>query len=487
MQHRPDLPAHDTQIVVVYRPIDHLKPDPSNPRRHERKQIQKIAESIQAFGFNVPILIDAELRVIAGNGRLLACRHLGRSEVPTISLEHLSEAQARAFMIADNRLTEIANWDDRLLGEPLRELSELNLDFSLEVTGFDMAEIDLLIEGASTTAQPDPDDTQLSIGSGPAVTRPGDTWLLGSHRIHCGSALDEPAYRALMQEDRAAMVFTDPPYNVPIAGHVSGLGAIRHREFPMASGEMGAAEFTAFLTRALSLLAAHSLDGSLHFICMDWRHMGELLAAGKRAYAELKNLCVWTKDNAGMGSLYRSQHELVFVYKNGRDAHQNHIQLGRYGRNRSNVWSYPGVNAFSRQGAEGNLLALHPTVKPVAMVADALRDCSGRGEIVLDAFLGSGTTLIAAERIGRICRGLELDPSMSTLRSGGGRRQRASAPGTAEMAGCLMILPRKLERRHDPALRRIPSGLWQAAPTRPVQEGPIRQSEGAPKGLGEFC
>jgi DNA modification methylase len=213
-----------------------------------------------------------------------------------------------------------------------------------------------------------------------------------------------------MDDTRAAMVFTDPPYNVPIDGHASGLGAVRHREFAMASGEMDEAEFTEFLARCFALLARYSLDGALHFVCMDWRHMGELLAAGKRAYTELKNLCVWTKDNAGMGSLYRSQHEFVFVFKHGREAHQNHVQLGRYGRNRSNVWAYPGVNSFSRHGAEGNLLALHPTVKPVALVADALRDCSCRGEVVLDAFLGSCTTLIAAERTGRICRGIELDP-----------------------------------------------------------------------------
>ncbi len=404
------LPIRDPRIEVVYRPIDLLRPDPRNARRHSRKQIRQIADSIRAFGFNVPILVDTELKVIAGHGRLLACDLLGRKEVPTINLEHLSPAQARAFMIADNRLTEIATWDDRLLGEQLRELSELNLDFSLEATGFDMAEIDLLIEGASATPEPDPDDVPLAIGSGPAVTRPGDTWLLGRHRIHCGSALDEAAYCILMEETRAAMIFTDPPYNVPIDGHVGGLGAIHHREFAMASGEMDEAEYTAFLTRVLGLLAGYSRDGALHFICMDWRHMGELLAAGKRAYSELKNLCVWTKDNAGMGSLYRSQHELVFLFKHGRDAHQNHVQLGRYGRNRSNVWSYPGVNSFSRSGTEGNLLALHPTVKPVALVADALRDCSSRGEIVLDAFLGSGTTLIAAERTGRVCRGLEIDP-----------------------------------------------------------------------------
>jgi DNA modification methylase len=410
MQHHPALPTRAPRIEITYRPIDQLKPDPRNPRRHERKQIRQIADSIVAFGFNVPILVDADLKVIVGHGRLLACRYLGRTEVPTISLEHLSKAQARAFMIADNRLTEIASWDDRLLGEQLRELSELDLDFSLEVTGFEMAEIDLLIEGASEAPAPDADDLVPSVATGPAVTRPGDTWILGPHRIHCGSALDEAAYRMLMAETRAAVVFTDPPYNVPIDGNVGGLGVIHHREFAMASGEMDEAEFIAFLTRALGHLAANSQDGSLHFICMDWRHMGELLAAGRRTYAELKNLCVWNKDNAGMGSLYRSQHELVFVFKHGRDSHQNHIQLGRYGRNRSNVWSYPGVNSFSRNGTEGNLLALHPTVKPVALVADALRDCSGRGEIVLDAFLGSGTTLIAAERTGRICRGLELDP-----------------------------------------------------------------------------
>src|SRR4051794_30338025 len=410
MQHESVLPARESRVEIVYRPIDQLRPDPKNPRRHEKKQIRKIADSIAAFGFNVPILIDAELKVIAGHGRLLACKLLGRSEVPTISLEHLSPAQARGFMIADNRLTEIAGWDDRLLGEQLRELSELSLDFSLEVTGFDMPEIDLLIEGASGTPEDDPDDAPLPVATGPAVTRPGDTWLLGPHRLYCGSALEPEAYRVLMGEARAAMVFTDPPYNVPIDGHCVGNGKVRHREFAMAAGEMDEVEFTSFLTQALGHLAANSRDGSLHFICMDWRHIGELLAAGKRTYTELKNLCVWAKDNAGMGSLYRSQHELVFVFKHGRDPHRNHIQLGRYGRNRSNVWNYPGVNSFSRTGAEGNLLAVHPTVKPVALVVDALRDCSSRGEIVLDGFLGSGTTLIAAERTGRICHGLELDP-----------------------------------------------------------------------------
>jgi DNA methylase len=358
----------------------------------------------------VPILVDAQLKVIAGHGRVLACAELGLTEVPTVRLEHLSDAQARAFMIADNRLTENSEWDERLLAEQLKELSTLELDFSLEATGFEMGEIDLRIEGLTPEPErDDPADVLPEVQTGPAVTRPGDLWLLGPHRVLCGSALEESAYTALMQGETAAMVFTDPPFNRRI-DQVSGLGAIHHREFAMASGELSEAEFTAFLSRTCSLLARHSVEGSLHFICMDWRHMGELLAAGRETYTELKNLCVWTKDNGGMGSLYRSQHELVFVFKHGHAGHRNNVQLGQFGRNRSNVWRYAGASSFARHSDEGNLLALHPTVKPVAMVADAILDCTARGEVVLDAFLGSGTTVIAAQHVGRYCYGLELDP-----------------------------------------------------------------------------
>jgi DNA modification methylase len=315
-------------------------------------------------------------------------------------------------MIADNRLPENSVWDDRLLAEQLKDLSMLDLDFSIEVTGFEMGEIDFRIEGLKPPpqAEEDPADVISAAPAGPAVSRAGDLWLLGTHRVYCGSALEEGSYATLMQDEKAAMVFTDPPYNVPIEGNVSGLGAVHHREFVMASGEMNEAEFTAFLATACSLLARHSVEGSLHFICMDWRHMAELLAAGRQTYEELKNVCVWAKDRAGMGSLYRSQHELVFAFKHGREQHRNNIQLGQYGRNRSNVWHYRGINSFGHGGQEGDLLALHPTVKPVALVADAVMDCTARGEVVLDAFLGSGTTVIAAERVGRRCYGLELDP-----------------------------------------------------------------------------
>lgn len=409
---RPKATPAAGRLTLVCLPIADLTLDLMNPRVHSPRQIRQIARSIETFGFNVPVLIDRNKRVIAGHGRILACQLLGWMEVPTICLEHLTDAQVRVFMIADNRLTENSVWDERLLAEQLKELSALELDFSLEVTGFEMGEIDLRIEGLvpESALDEDPADELSVVSAASAVTQPGDLWLLGSHRVYCGSALDEAAYAVLMQREKAPMVFSDPPYNLQIDGNVSGLGSIRHREFPMASGEMNESEFIDFLTRACSLFARHSTDGSLHFICMDWRHMAELLAVGREVYTELKNLCVWTKDNAGMGSLYRSQHELVFVFKSGRAPHRNNVELGRFGRNRSNIWRYPGANSFSRSSDEGNLLAIHPTFKPVALVADAIMDCTARGGIVHDGFLGSGTTVIAAERTGRRCYGLELDP-----------------------------------------------------------------------------
>ena len=399
-------------IVVVYRPVSALKLDPHNPRVHSPRQIRQIARSIGAFGFNVPVLVDSALKLIAGHGRVLAAQQLGLAELPTISLDHLTDAQARAFLIADNKRTDNSIWDDQLLAQQLRDLALLDLDFSLEATGFEVGEIDLRIEGltAQSSADDDPADAIPVAQAGSPITRVGDLWLLGEHRVCCGSALDQNAYTILLNGEKAALVFSDPPYNMPIDGNVCGLGSIHHREFAMASGEMSPAEFIGFLTGALSLCARHSEDGSLHFLCMDWRHMAELLAAGREVYAELKNLCVWAKDNPGMGSLYRSQHEVIFVFKHGRESHRYNIQLGKYGRNRGNVWRYPGMNSAARATDEGNLLALHPTVKPVALVADAILDCSARGDIVLDAFLGSGTTVIAAERTGRRCSGLEIDP-----------------------------------------------------------------------------
>lgn len=400
------------KFAIDYRQISELKPFTKNARDHSPRQIRQLTRSIKKFGFVVPILVDASLNIIAGHGRLLAAERLGLAEVPVILLDYLTEPEVRTLAIADNRITENSRWNDQLLAEQLNELSLLGLDFSLEVTGFEMAEIDLRIEGlaAKPDSQSDPADTIPTDISRPSVSQPGDLYLLDRHRVFCGSALDPCSFTSLMDGERASMVFTDPPYNVRIVGHASGLGATHHREFPMASGEMDPQQFTDFLAGACSLMASHSVDGSIHFICMDWRHCNELSAAALLMYSEHKNTCVWVKTNAGMGSLYRSQHEFIFVYKNGKSPHRNNIELGKFGRHRSNVWNYPGINSFGRSGEEGNLLAVHPTVKPVALVADAILDCSARGDLVLDPFLGSGTTIIAAERTGRRCYGIEIDP-----------------------------------------------------------------------------
>lgn len=398
-------------LSITYRALADLKLDSGNPRLHSPKQIRQIANSIQTFGFNVPVLIDRRAKVVAGHGRVLACQLLGISRVPTICLDHLTDSQARAFLIADNQLTVNATWDDRLLAQQLQELSKVELNFSLDVTGFEIGEIDVMIEGLSPAAEEDDEaDVLPDTDDAPMVTRVGGLWLLGPHRIMCADALREESYQQLMDTRRATAVITDPPYNDPIDKYVCGFGKIHHDEFLMASGEMSKGEFAKFLTNVLERVRAHAVDGSLHYICMDWRHSEELLTAANAVFGEFKALCIWDKGVGGQGSLYRSQHELVFVFKHGNGKHKNNIQLGQFGRYRTNIWRYPRVNSFSQKSEEGNLAAVHPTVKPVAMIADAIMDCSARKDIILDPFLGSGSTLIAAERTGRVCYGIEIEP-----------------------------------------------------------------------------
>lgn len=397
-----------SQARISILPTESVAPDPENPRKHRRDQIRAIANSISAFGFNAPILVDRNRQIVAGHGRHEAAKLLGLAQVPVVFLDHLTETQARAYRIADNALSDRSTFDDTKVAIQLKELSEMALDFDIEAIGFEAPELDFRIQSLDEPDAADRAD-EFAPATGPAVSLAGDLWFLGEHRIYCGNALQEAAYIALMNGDMASAAFTDMPYNVKINGHVSGKGRIVHREFVMASGEMSETEFTEFLTTGLKSICAHTAPGAVIFSCSDWRHLGEMVAAGHSSNCELLNLCVWAKRNSGMGSFYRSRHELVFVFRNGCSPHQNNVQLGKHGRNRSNVWNYAGVNAFARKGAE-NLLALHPTVKPIALVADAILDCTKRHEIVLDPFLGSGTTILATERTGRRCFGIEIDP-----------------------------------------------------------------------------
>ena len=394
-------------LKIVQKPISELKLDPRNPRKHPRKQIEKIAASIREFGFLAPVLVQPNGKVISGHARVEAAALIGLEAVPAIICDNLTEAQIRAYRITDNRLAELSIWDMQILSGEL--LAVLESPIAIDLTGFDTPQIDSILMGAASSKMPDPADIVPDISAEPPTSRLGDTWHLGGkHLLVCGDALDIASYQRALDGKKAQMVFTDPPYNVPIAGHVSGLGKAQHGEFIMASGEMSSQEFTRFLRAIAEQLTTFTTDGAISFICMDWRHAFELLQACRNTFSELKNICVWAKNNGGMGSLYRSQHELVFVFKNGTAPHINNVQLGKAGRWRSNVWEYAGANSFG--AGRDEMLEMHPTVKPIAMVADAILDVSKRNGVVLDPFAGSGTTIMAAEKTGRRAAAIELDP-----------------------------------------------------------------------------
>lgn len=399
---------HNLRLRLEYEPAETIKPNPRDPRVYGAAEKRRIAKSIKTFGA-MPLIVTSDRVVLSGNVWLEASKLAGITQVPIVVADHFTAAQADAFMIAQVRLVERGQWNEGMLGEILRDLTLQDLDFDLDITGFDVPQIDLLIEGLDPKDQgPDPADDLAPRGT--AVTRPGDLWVLGSHRLLCGDSLNPESYQTLMAGQVADITFADPPYNIAIADNVSGKGVVKHDDFAMACGEMTEAQFTAFLGQALRLAASHSAQGSLAYWCMDWRHMHELTVAGRGAYEALSNLCVWTKSHGGQGGFYRSQHELIFVFKKGRAAHRNNIQMGKHGRYRTNVWAYPGMGTFGRGGEEGDLLAMHPTVKPVALIADALLDASARGDLVLDPFVGSGSTVIAAEKVGRRAFGIEIDP-----------------------------------------------------------------------------
>lgn len=398
--------SNSPTLVVEYVPVWSLTKNAFNSREHPQKQINQLERSIREFGFNTAVVFDEMRNILKGNALVVAAEQLGMEDVPAVCVRHLSPEQKRAFAIADNKIAENATWDFELLKGELQVLSNLKYDFDFSAIGFETAEVDLILGDDDNAAE---DDALPQVKpSPPPVNKRGDIWQLGDSRLICGNALSAADYHAVLGDQKARAVIADPPYNVPVNGHVGGKGRVKHREFAMASGEMTSAEFTEFLASVCSLLARFGLDGSLHYIFMDWLHTAEILAAARRVYSEQKSTCVWAKTNAGMGSLYRSQHEFVHVFKNGSAPHVNNIQLGAYGRNRSNLWTYQGINSFGR--SRDALLALHPTVKPVALVADIIKDCTHRGDLVLDPFAGSGTTLIAAEKTGRRAALLEIDP-----------------------------------------------------------------------------
>jgi len=398
----------DQHPIVEHLAPSALRPYARNARRHSRKQVKQIAASIEQFGFTAPVLISDDGEIIAGHGKVQAAKLLGLATVPTLRLSHLSETERRAYVIADNKLALNAGWDQEMLAIELQGL--IDLDFDVELTGFSLAEVDLALDAAhdSDPGRPAGPEDEIPQMAETAVSRMGDLWLLGQHRLLCGDARNPGDYERVLDGRRADLIFTDPPYNVPIDGHVCGSGRIRHREFAMGVGEMSEAVFTAFLQETLGYAARASRDGAIAFVCMDWRHLPELFAAGRAAFSELKNLCVWNKTNGGMGTFYRSKHELVCVFKVGEAPHVNTFGLGDTGRYRTNVWDYPGISSLGSGRSEA--LEMHPTVKPTALVADAIRDCSRRGDLVLDPFAGSGTTLIAAETCGRLARVIEYDP-----------------------------------------------------------------------------
>lgn len=393
---------------IEMQPIGCLRPYPGNARKHSRNQIRQIADSIARFGFTNPILMSDDGEIIAGHGRMLAAQQLGMTNVPTVRLSHLSPQERRAYVLADNKLALNAGWDNEILAVELQGL--IDLDFDLPLTGFSLAEIDLTLDRAREASELSPVDAADNVPPLPKTvkTKQGDMWWLGRHRLLCGDALQRVDVGRLMEGERADLIFTDPPYNVRIDGNVCGLGSVRHREFAFASGEMTSAQFTGFLTTSLANASAVTKSGAIAYVCMDWRHMRELLDAGDEAFSELKNVCVWNKTNGGMGTFYRSKHELIFVFKKGSAPHTNSFGLGETGRYRTNVWDYAGISSPTSHRDDD--LAMHPTVKPVALVADAIRDCSRRGEIVLDIFGGAGTTLMAAETCGRLARLIEYDP-----------------------------------------------------------------------------
>jgi len=399
--------SNSAQLLIEYRPIDSLTPYAGIARKHPRNQIRKIAKSMRQFGWTNPILVDGNSIVLCGHGRLEAARLNGDRSVPVIALEHLSEADRKAYIIADNRIAEEAQWSKTALRTELSGLAELGYD--LEMTGFDSLEIDTVL---SMDDPSDEDVVELPDDEVVPVSRVGDLWEIGDHKLLVGDARDPEAYKALLDGERAQLIVTDPPYGCVIENNVSGGGKVKHGDFVMGAGETNLSDFASgLLAPSFQCIADNAQEGAIAFVFIDWRGAPYLYQVAESIFFDTKNLIVWAKTNGGQGAFYRSAHEFIYAFKVSEGRHINNFGLS--GRYRTNVWSYAGANTFRAGRMED--LADHPTVKPRKMISDAILDCSKRGGIVLDPFVGAGTTLCAAEETGRKGRGIELDPKYADV------------------------------------------------------------------------
>ena len=386
-------------LAIELYPVHALKLHARRLRKSDPAHVREVANSISTLGFNVPLLVGKDNVVIDGDSRLEAAKRLGLSSVPCIPVHHLDETEQRLLRLAVNRLGEKGTWDLDELEAEFREL--VIADAPIEISGFGLDEVDQLID----EGEAEPEDLDLAPSQGPATAQPGDVFRLGAHRLICGDATDPAIVERLMGEDVARLVLTDEPFTVPIEGHVSRGG---HQDLAMASGEMTDARFLEFNRKWMDAVLPYLVDGGILGTFIDWRGLPAAHATATALGLRPLSLVVWAKTSAGQGSLYRSQHELLPLFKKGEAAHVSNIARGKRGRHRSNLWIYPGVSSRRSDGRKG--LQHYPTVKPTAMLEDALIDLTNRGDIVLDPFLGSGSTLMAAEKTGRICHGIELDP-----------------------------------------------------------------------------
>ena len=398
-----------TELKIETVKVEQLKPYKNNAKIHSPDQISQIAESIQQFGFVNPILIDENDEIIAGHGRFEAAKILNLSQVPVIRIGHLTNVQKRKLRIADNRISENGGgWDADLLNIEISELCELEDIADITITGFNDIEIDQILTEPRTKSEVKKLDAVPYVADDEIITVPGDIWEFdGGHRIICGDSIDRDTFAKLLGNKRVNLVLQDPPFNIKIKGFVSGNGTVKHPDFAMATGEMSDSEYTEFLGKNFALCSEYATDNAMIFNFIDWRNVMPMLTACKQHFARHINLCVWVKNKAGMGTPYRSQHELCTVFLNKAGKVTDHIKLGKYGRNRSNVWHYYGCNSY---GPHRNDLKMHPTVKSFEMLSDIMLDVTSIGDAVLDCFLGSGSTFIAAQRHKRICYGIEYEP-----------------------------------------------------------------------------